>query len=220
MMTSVRLNEWALMQTLGDEASVLPSESPTVTREERHSALKTLKLDEFLASVERRAFSLALMGTQHHEQDALDIVQDTMLGFVQYYSDKPEKEWKPLFYRVLNSKTMDFHRRQSVRNRWRLWLDSVRDEQSEQSPEDFHVAFADPLALEGESFVSSQQRLQKLEQRLGELPPRQRQAFLFRCWEGLSTRETADIMNCSEGSVKTHYFRALKALKLALKALR
>ncbi len=220
MIASVTLTYGALMQTPDHEIGTLAAQTGTEQGDERCKQLNTLNLDEFLANVERRAFSFALLSTQQQEQDALDIVQEAMLAFVRHYANKPQDEWKPLFYRVLNSKIMDFHRRQSVRNRWRLWLDSRRDEDEQQSPEDFHAAFKDPLAIRGEDFVASQQRLQVLERSLSDLPLRQRQAFLFRCWEGLSTKETAQAMSCSEGSVKTHYFRALTALRLALKELR
>jgi len=193
-----------------------PTLSGTTQTNRGLTNLNTLNIDQFLAKVERRAFTMANMGVKHQE-DALDIVQDAMMAFAINYGDKPEREWKPLFYRVLNNKIMDFHRRQNVRNRWRRWLDWQSGEDKALPIEDSHPAYADSNALSGEQYVASEQRIEQLTSGLEALAPRQRQAFLLRCWEGLSTREAATAMSCSEGSVKTHYSRALVTLRQALK---
>jgi DNA-directed RNA polymerase specialized sigma24 family protein len=57
-----------------------------------------------------------------------------------------------------------------------------------------------------------------IEAEIEELPARQREAFLMRYWEEMDVAETAAAMGCSEGSVKTHCFRAVQALSKALKA--
>ncbi|HVV77335.1 MAG TPA: SigE family RNA polymerase sigma factor [Mycobacteriales bacterium] len=51
---------------------------------------------------------------------------------------------------------------------------------------------------------------------LAKLPKRQRESVVLRYLGDLSEAQTADIMGCSVGSVKTHSSRGLAALKQAL----
>ncbi len=168
-------------------------------------------IDQFLQSVERRALRMAEFATGNREE-ALDLVQDAMFGFVRHYAAKPQPDWKPLFYRVLDSRLNDWHRRQKVRNRWIGFFSKDPDEGVEdaiaQTPD---VAEPGPLlrlAAENTALI--------LNSAIAALPLRQRQAFLLRLWEGLDVAETATSMGCSQGSVKTHLSRALTQLRRSL----
>ena len=79
------------------------------------------KLDRFLADVQGRAYRIAQIATNNPD-DALDLVQDAMFKLVEKYSGRPESEWGPLFYSILQSRTNDWHRRNTVRRRIMGWL--------------------------------------------------------------------------------------------------
>ena len=165
-------------------------------------------LDRFLASVERRAYRTALIATRNADE-AFDIVQDAMLKLVEKYGDRPETELGPLFHCILQSRIRDWYRRSKVRNRLRSWLGSNDPEGSEDPLQ----LVPDPLGRSPEQLATTAGGISALEIALHQLPLRQRQAFLLRAWEGLDVRQTAQAMQCAEGSVKTHYSRALAALR-------
>ena len=169
-----------------------------------------LTIEQFLKEVQNKAFRMSEIATKN-QADALDIVQDTMIKLVEKYSDKPSSEWKPLFYRILHSKTMDYFRKKAVQNKIFFWRSSHSDEESFIDEID---NASDHITPERE--LDGKAELQIISKALKNLAPRQQQCFMLRSWEGLSVRETAQAMNCSEGSIKTHYSRAKEALKKAL----
>jgi RNA polymerase sigma-70 factor, ECF subfamily len=168
-------------------------------------------LDRFLAGVERRALRIARMALRDGAE-AEDAVQDAMIRLVRSYGRRPEDEWRPLFYRILRNRITDFQRRGRIRRAvTAIWSGGADEEQGADPLEAAVDASGRPdEALEGEELLA---RIQAV---LEGLSARQREAFLLRNFEGLDVAEAAVAMGCSEGSVKTHYFRAMQALEEAL----
>lgn len=165
-------------------------------------------IDQFLQSIERKAYRMAMFSIQRHSE-ALDIVQDSMIKLVVNYEQKPSNEWKPLFYRILQNRIRDWQRQQKTKNLLFFW----RSDESDEDPIDNYAGGDE--SLPDWQIAKSEQQSDVL-QVLQTLPDKQRQCILLRCWEGLSVADTAVAMDCSQGSVKTHYHRAVTKLKAML----
>ena len=59
----------------------------------------------------------------------------------------------------------------------------------------------------------------KIDQALNKLSPKQRMIFILRHYQEYNTREIAEYMNSTEGSVKKHLFRAVDTIKKRLRRL-
>lgn len=179
------------------------------------------ELSDFLKSVEKRAFKRSLYHVRN-EESALDIVQDSMLKLAEHYGDKPVAELPMLFQRILSNTTLDWFRRQKTRNALFSNLGDFEGADPDGSDFDLLEAYAGigggEQAESAEDLTRRAQVLHSIEEEIQALPPRQREAFLMRYWEEMDVAETAAAMGCSEGSVKTHCFRAIHALSNALKA--
>ena len=180
------------------------------------------ELSDFLKSVDKRAFKRTVYHVRD-EEAALDIVQDSMIKLAEHYGDKPVNELPMLFQRILSNSTLDWFRRQKTRNALFTSLsdfESPSDEGGDFDLLEIHSTEGDER--EGSQSTEDQQRrkqiFQEIEKEIQELPARQREAFLMRYWEEMDVAETAAAMGCSEGSVKTHCFRAIQTLSKALKA--
>jgi len=178
------------------------------------------ELSDFLKSIEKRAFKRAVYAVRD-EDAALDIVQDAMIRLAEKYVDRPAAELPLLFQRILSNATMDWFRRQKVRN---AVVRNFSDFESSDPDGDFDLletleAVGGSLSSESAAdSVSRAQILLLIEDEVARLPGRQREAFLLRYWEELDVAETAEVMGCSEGSVKTHCSRAVHALAKSLQA--
>lgn len=167
------------------------------------------QLDQFLARFETEAYKVSLIVTQNRE-DALEVVQDSMLKLVQKYSHKSVAEWRLLFFRILQNKLRDYQRRQQVKKFFHF-----ASSKTEHEPDPVEQ-ITDPAPSSPENKLHSEHALDNIQQLLTQLPLRQREVFLLRAWQEFSTRETAFALSISEGSVKTHYKRAIDYLRSQL----
>lgn len=171
--------------------------------------LPAATLDGFLREIEPRAFRFAELGLRHRE-DALDAVQDAMIKMLTY-REHPASEWSPLFWSILRNRITDMQRRSLFRLRWLLPGSTDKDGE----PVDWADDSPDPSRSH-----DSREAWSKISAALRNLPTRQREAFTLRVLEELDVADTAKVMGCSEGSVKTHLSRAREALQKQLEDFR
>ena len=175
----------------------------------RHPLDHHLELDRFFAGIEKRAFRMAELATGNKD-DALDILQESMCKLVEKYAERDPSDWPPLFYRILQNQVRDWYRREKIRNRFRVWFGANDD------PADLLENRAGAVSGAPDDELHNRQLLDRLGSGIRQLPLRQQQAFMLRTFEELDVRQTARIMGCTEGSVKTHYSRAVQKLRAIL----
>lgn len=175
--------------------------------EEESTLQQTADLDAFLKRVEVSAFKIAMVSVRDRD-DALDIVQDAMLRLAANYARRPPDEWRPLFFRILKNRIRDWGRRRSVSQRVIRFF-------SGQDGEDVDpiVATPGPAGDDPEMQASGDEAMIALEAALRELSTRQREVFMLRNFENLDVAGTALAMGVTDGSVKTHYSRAVARLR-------
>lgn len=195
-------------------ASLILTTTPILRGTVADSHAAPLDFDGFFRQVEKRAFRMAWYAIRD-EEAARDLVQDSMLKLMEKYPDKPTNEWAPLFYTILNRRLVDWQRRRKVEQMLGLFLPWRKDQDGEDDEPEYSRQADKAPTPEGQ--LAGRQTAQAIDSALATLPLRQRQAFILRDWEGLSVKETAAAMECSEGSVKTHHFRALAKLREQLK---
>lgn len=166
------------------------------------------ELESFLRSVGPRAFRIARLALRD-DQDALDVLQEAMIKLVRRYGSRSPEQWAPLFYAILRNCVRDQQRGRQSRKSILAWFTRLTNLGAREEGEPAVVdEVRQPLHE-----LESDERLAKLQSAIAALPVRQQQAFLLRNVEELDVRETAVAMGCSEGSVKTHYSRAVHALR-------
>ncbi|MFV5590412.1 RNA polymerase sigma factor [Acinetobacter variabilis] len=170
------------------------------------------RLKNFMQDVTGRALMMMESATQGQHGIAMDLVQEAFISLHKSYAEKSTEEWYPLFYTILNNKLQDWRRKEARRNQPFSFFKKVSLDDDEVEFDNL-VDESTPSPLE---FLDQAVTAEEIQEAIAKLPVRQQQAFMLRAWEGFDTQTTAQIMNCTEGSVKTHYHRAIQGLRASL----
>jgi RNA polymerase sigma-70 factor (ECF subfamily) len=172
------------------------------------------RLRFFMQDVTGRALVMMESATQGQQGIAMDLVQEAFISLHKSYADKNTEEWYPLFYTILNNKLQDWRRKEARRANPFSLFKKINLDNDEEIIDVVDESTPNPL-----EFLDQEVTMAEIQEAVNKLPVRQQQAFMLRAWEGFDTMTTAQIMDCSEGSVKTHYHRAIQGLRTALQHL-
>ncbi len=166
-------------------------------------------LSRFLRSVRGAALAFSVLRVRD-EEVALELLQEAMISFVPAAKRHDEQTWKRVFYKILGRRIADWQRKQ-------IWRDRIARITSFSAlpltDSGEVVEFSAGSEEQPEHSHGAARLAERFEAVLAALPPRQQEAYLLRQWQAFSVAETAAIMGCSEGSVKTHLSRAMQTLK-------
>lgn len=189
--------------------------APKQSETKNSSVLKSTaesRLKNFMNEVTGRALVMMESATHGQHGIAMDLVQEAFISLHKAYADKSTDEWYPLFYTILNNKLQDWRRKEARRSQpFSLFKKVSLDDDDVELQDVVDESTPNPF-----DFLDQAVTADEIQNAIAELPVRQQQAFMLRAWEGFDTHTTAEIMNCSEGSVKTHYHRAIQGLRTAL----
>jgi RNA polymerase sigma-70 factor (sigma-E family) len=150
--------------------------------------------EDFVCARSSSLLRTALLLTGRNRADAEDLLQIALERAYRHWpklcrEDEPERYVR----RILVNASADRWRRRARRHE-----------------EPMPAAGTEPAVPDGTALVVDRQYLLGA---LAQLPPRQRAVLVLRYFDDMSERETAQLLGCSLGTVKSHAARALAHLR-------
>ncbi|NOH02233.1 MAG: sigma-70 family RNA polymerase sigma factor [Chloroflexi bacterium] len=164
-------------------------------------------VDAYSAPIYR--LGLKMLGNQ---QDAEDVLQNTFLNALTHLADfEGRSSLSTWLYRIAsNEALMLLRRKKNAVN-----LDDFHPDDAEESP--LPEVFVDWSALPEDELLSGEAKM-ALDAAINKLPEPLRMVFILRDIEGVSIKETAEILGLTETNVKTRLLRARMFLREQLSA--
>jgi len=164
-------------------------------------------VDAYSAPIYR--LGLKILG---NPQDAEDVLQNTFLNALMHLSSfEGRSSLSTWLYRIASNEAL----MQIRRKRKNV---SIEDLQTEGSDEGILPEIFMDWSVLPESELITEESKAKLDEAVSKLPESLRLVFVLRDVEGVSIKETAEILNLTETNVKTRLLRARMALREQLSA--
>lgn len=152
----------------------------------------------------RRAYAIAYRFLNDHHEAEETAQEAFVRAFESLNGFRADAEFGTWLYRIVTNLSLN-HLKDGKRRKVRQQQLSLAATISEETV--FEASHNDDLKMH-------------IERALHELPTLQRAVVILRHLNGLSTKEVSTILHCTEGTVKTHLFRAMEKLRLKLNFLK
>lgn len=174
---------------------------------------------ELINRYQQKAYAIAFHMCSGDSDEAQDIVQESFLKvFRNLHRFDGRSSFYTWFYRIVVNTSIDHRRRRRLKDKvFSFWKRKTDDER--QTAQQGVENQPDPKINDNPLETLHRKELRTaIGQAMGLLPEKQRIVFQLKVLEGLRIREIADILEMAEGTVKSHLFRAMKAVRTDLKA--
>jgi RNA polymerase sigma-70 factor (ECF subfamily) len=179
------------MQGKQDNTSIAPQAAPAADG-------RAEAFDAFVRE-QRRPLLQFLRTRTASEQDAEDVLQESLSRLLRYRDSESPEGWKHLLYRIAINATHDQHRAAASRHgNEHVPLDGMELATAEPTPEQ-HAAY--------------DQQVARLTQAILALPPKCQRVYLLKRVHGLSRAQIAERCGISVKMVEKHIATALAQLR-------
>jgi len=176
---------------------------------ERFQQGDTAAFDTLFTRYQKRTYRLVQRFISNRE-DALDLTQDAFIRAYQGLGDfKSQCQFYSWLYRITVNLCIDFLRKKS-RSEVLLY-------DSDESGELPMANIPDPRSESPAKAVENKELRTHIRKAVRRLPPKQRQIFILRHWDGLSLKDIAAVVGRSDGTVKAHLLHAHRNLRKHLR---
>ena len=165
--------------------------------------------DALFTRYQKRTYRLVQRFVSNPE-DASDLTQDAFIRAYQGLGDfKSQCQFYSWLYRITVNLCIDFLRKKS-RSEVLLY-------DSDESGESPMANIADTRSESPAKAVENKELRAHIRKAVRRLPPKQRQIFILRHWNGLSLKDIAATVGRSDGTVKAHLLHAHRNLRKHLR---